>query len=109
VVLLLDGIGALPVRRVLALAALKSASSASSASSVPPVMGKLPTSALDSLPRRRSILVSHLTLEFASEQLTSECIPKRPSLAKNVRITPVWHDIRKSLNHLLGSRNRTCS
>jgi hypothetical protein len=69
--LLLDGVGGLPVRRALALAALKSASSVSTASSAPPVMGKLPTSALvrDSLPRRRSILVSHLTLEFASEQL----------------------------------------
>ena len=42
-----------------------------------------------------------LDLGVRLEQLSSESIPERPSLTKNVRITPVRHDIRKSQNHLL--------
>jgi hypothetical protein len=55
-------------------------------------------------PRSPKDSFSHLTLEFASGQIVLGMNARDSFSAINVRITPglVWHDIRKSQNHLLG-------
>ena len=47
-------------------------------------------------------LISRLTLECASRQIAHRMNARSPFSANNVQITPFWHDIRKSQNHLLG-------
>ena len=46
-------------------------------------------------------VISHLTLEFASGQIVLRMNARSGCPGPNVRITPVWHDIPKSQNHLL--------
>ena len=41
-------------------------------------------------------------LTLGSAYPDDQCTTVGSSQAKNVRITPVWHDIRKSQNHLFG-------
>jgi hypothetical protein len=46
-------------------------------------------------------VISHLTLEFGSGQIVLRMNARSGCPGPNVRITPVWHDIPKSQNHLL--------